>query len=82
MPNSVHLELVPIGRGAIAVSHRPKLASLPALSTWSVTHVVTAALERVRPVPADGVGEQRLGRAQELAGLAAERMPASPDENP
>jgi protein-tyrosine phosphatase len=53
--------LVPVGAGAIAVTHRPKLVSLPGLAASTVTHLVTLLSARE--------GAEQLGSAAVAAGL-------------
>lgn len=53
--------LVPVGAGAVAVTHRPKLASLPPLAASTATHLVTLLSARE--------GAQQLGTAAVAAGL-------------
>jgi protein-tyrosine phosphatase len=56
------VSLVPVGAGALALTHRPKLKDLPALRAAGVTHVVTLL--------AENEGARALGDAAERAGLA------------
>jgi protein-tyrosine phosphatase len=56
------IEFVPIGTGALALSHRPKLKDFPALRAAGVTHLVTLL--------AENEGASQLGNAATRAGLA------------
>jgi protein-tyrosine phosphatase len=55
------IKLVPIGAGALALSHRPKLKDFPTLRAEGVTHVVTLL--------AENEGASQLGNAATRAGL-------------
>ena len=56
------LKLVPVGPGALALSHRPKRKDVPQLRSLGVTHVVTLLAERE--------GAKEIGEAVQRAGLA------------
>jgi len=56
------IALVSIGGGALALSHRPKLKSLPALRALGVTHLVTLLTERE--------GARQIGDVAVAAGLS------------
>jgi protein-tyrosine phosphatase len=62
-PVSVELDiaLVSVGGGALALTHRPKLKTLPALRALGVTHLVTLLAERE--------GARQIGDAAVAAGL-------------
>jgi protein-tyrosine phosphatase len=54
-------KLVPIGPGALALTHRPKQKDVPRLPALGVTHVVTLLAERE--------GAQELGKTVRRVGL-------------
>jgi protein-tyrosine phosphatase len=54
-------KFLPVGGGALALTHRPKQKDLPGLPAFSVTHVVTLLAERE--------GAQKIGDAVRHAGL-------------
>ncbi len=53
--------LVPVGAGALALTHRPKHKNVPRLTALGVTHVVTLLAERE--------GAREIGEAVRRAGL-------------
>ena len=55
------IALVSVGGGALALTHRPRLKSLPALRARGVTHLVTLLAERE--------GARQIGDAAVAAGL-------------
>jgi protein-tyrosine phosphatase len=55
------IHLVPVGAGALALTHRPKLKDFPALRAEGVTHVITLL--------AENEGARQLGEAATRAGL-------------
>jgi len=55
------IDLVSIGAGAVAITHRPKVRLLPAMKSAGVTHLVTLLSERE--------GALALGNAARAAGL-------------
>lgn len=62
MSEKLDIALVSIGGGALALSHRPKLKSLPALRALGVTHLVTLLTERE--------GARQIGDVAVAAGLS------------
>ena len=60
------IRLVSVGAGALALTHRPRVKALPGIRAAGATE----ALARLRAVTAEGVGQQRLAWAEELAALA------------
>src|SRR6185295_1159984 len=61
MTEASDVVLVPVGGGAMALTHRPKLKSLPALHAMGATHLVTLLAERE--------GARQVGDAATAAGL-------------
>lgn len=61
MHSVTDVTLVSIGDGALALTHRPKLKTVPALRTLGVTHLVTLLAERE--------GARQIGDAATAAGL-------------
>lgn len=59
--------LVPIGAGALALTHRPKLKDLPSLRALGATHLVTLL--------AENEGAKQLGDAATAAGLTWSWIP-------
>jgi protein-tyrosine phosphatase len=61
MSEALDVVLVRVGGGALALTHRPKLKSLPALRALGATHLVTLLSERE--------GARQIGDAAIAAGL-------------
>ncbi|WP_198318628.1 protein-tyrosine phosphatase family protein [Pseudofrankia inefficax] len=74
MSTAAGVELVPVGPGAVGVTHRPRLASLPGLRTSSVTHLVTLLSARE--------GAEGLGGAAVAAGLRWVWLPVPDGREP
>ena len=67
MSGKLDIALVPIGGGALALTHRPKFKSLPALRALGVTHLVTLLTERE--------GARQIGDAADAAELTSIWIP-------
>jgi len=61
MSGELDIALVSVGGGALALMHRPRLKSLPALRAFGVTHIVTLLAERE--------GARQIGDVAVAAGL-------------
>jgi protein-tyrosine phosphatase len=61
MPEALNIQLITIGAGAVAITHRPKVKLLPTMRSAGVTHLVTLLSKRE--------GALVMGSAARAAGL-------------